>query len=99
MTREVTKIGKRGVVIIPATLRRKLQLREGDLIIVEEHNDGILLKPAVALPIETYSAKRKAEFLLSNATDQADYKKARKEVETMGLNPDNIPHHKPKTKK
>ena len=99
MKREVTKIGKRGAVVIPAALRRQLHLHEGDLVIVENHGDGILLKPAVALPIEIYSLERKAEFILSNAIDLSDYEAARKEVESMGLNPDDIPHQKPSQKK
>ena len=95
----MTKIGKRGVVVIPAALRRQFHLREGDLMIVENHEDGILLRIAVALPIERYSPERKAEFLLSNAINLADYKAARKDVLAMGLDPDQIPHHKPKQKK
>jgi len=96
MKREITKIGKRGTVVIPAVLRRQMHLHEGELMIIESHGDGILLKPAVALPIERYGRERKAEFILSNATDSADYAAARREVEAMGLNPDDISHHKPK---
>ncbi len=99
MKKEVTKIGKRGVVVIPAALRQQLHLHEGDLMIAENHGDGILLKLAVALPIEMYSPERKAEFILSNAVDPSDYKAARKEVKAMGLDPDKIPHKKPKEKK
>ena len=98
MKKEITKIGKRGTVVIPAALRQQMHLREGDLMIAEDHGDGILLKPAVALPIEIYAPERKAEFILSNAIDPSDYDAARKEVEAMGLNPDDIPHHKPKQK-
>lgn len=93
---EVMKIGKRGAVIIPIELRKQFHLHEGDLLIAENHGDSILLKPAVALPIERYSAERKAEFLLSNALDLDDYAMARKEVKALGLDPDQIPHHKPK---
>jgi AbrB family looped-hinge helix DNA binding protein len=96
MKKEVTKIGKRGTVVIPSALRQALHLHEGDLVIAENHGDGILLKPAVALPLEMYSPERKAEFILSNAIDKKDYKVARKTVEAMGLNPDAIAHHKPK---
>lgn len=44
MISEVSKVGKRGSVAIPAVL-----------------------------PLESYSSERKAEFLLSNATDAADF--------------------------
>jgi hypothetical protein len=47
-------------------------------------------------PVEQYSPERKAEFLSSNAIDDADYRKARKEVRKLGLDPDSIPHLRPK---
>ena len=70
-------------------------MEEGTLMIAEERPEGILLRPAVAMPVETYTPERRAEFLLSNAIDAADYAKAREEVCSMGLNPDDIPHVKP----
>jgi len=94
MKNEVTKLGKRGTVVIPVTIRKKLHLHEGDLMIAEYRDDGILLKPAVAVPIEVYNNERKAELLLSNVTNDKDYQIAKKEVEKMGLNSDNIAHHK-----
>ena len=39
----------------------------------EAREDGILIRPAVIVPIERYSPERKAEFLLSTATTVADY--------------------------
>ncbi len=39
---ETSKIGKRGVVVIPAPLRRRFGLTEGSLVIAEEREDGIL---------------------------------------------------------
>ena len=65
-------------------------------MIAEPCEGGILLKLAVALPVEHYSPERQAEFILSNAVDADDYKAACKAVERMGLNPSDIPHHKPK---
>jgi acyl-CoA synthetase (AMP-forming)/AMP-acid ligase II len=50
---------------------------------------------AVVVPVERYSPERKAEFLLNNAVDGADYRKARKEVRELGLDPDSIPHMRP----
>ena len=90
-----TRIGKRGTVVIPASLRRDYGLDEGALVIAEPTEDGILLRPAVAMPIERYSAKRRAEFLLTNAVDESDYMQARAAVEALGLDPDSIPHVKP----
>ena len=70
-------------------------IEEGSLVIAEEREDGILIRPAVALPVETYTPRRRAEFLLSNAVDRQDYGRAVREVRKMGLDPERVPHHKP----
>ena len=93
---ETSKIGRRGAVVIPAKLRKRFGLQEGMLVIAEERTDGILLRPAVALPVETYSPERVAEFLLSNAVDAREYKKAIAKVRSMGLDPEAIPHTRPR---
>ncbi|MHB9035055.1 MAG: AbrB/MazE/SpoVT family DNA-binding domain-containing protein [Armatimonadota bacterium] len=92
---ETSKVGKRGAVVIPARLRKHFGIQEGTLVIAEERGDGILIRPAVALPVEVYSPQRVAEFLLSNAIDAQDYEDARAEVRKMGLDPDSISHAKP----
>jgi AbrB family looped-hinge helix DNA binding protein len=93
---ETTKVGKRGAVVVPARLRRKFGIEEGRLVIAEERPEGILIRPALALPVEIYTPQRKAEFLLSNAVDAEDYRAAVAEVKKMGLEPASIPHHKPR---
>ena len=95
MKSETTKIGKRGTIVIPAALRRRLGLEEGTLVVAEEREGGVLIRPAVALPLETYSPERRAEFLLSNAVDAEDYARAVREVRKLGLDPEEIPHRKP----
>jgi AbrB family looped-hinge helix DNA binding protein len=92
---EITKIGKRGTIVIPAEMRRRLAFSEGTLVIIEECEDGLSIRPAVALPVEMYSPERKAEFLLSNAMDAKDYREAVKEVRRMELDPRRILHEKP----
>jgi AbrB family looped-hinge helix DNA binding protein len=93
---ETSKVGKRGAVVIPARLRRRFGLQEGALVIAEARSDGILLRPAVALPVETYSPERVAEFLLSNAVDAREYARAVARVKRMGLDPKTIPHARPR---
>jgi AbrB family looped-hinge helix DNA binding protein len=95
MIQEVSKIGKHGTVVIPAELRRRFNLQEGSFLMAEEKDEGILLRPATVLPIETYTRARKAEFLLSNAVDKKDYENAVREVRAMGFDPAKIKHSKP----
>lgn len=55
-------INSRGTITLPAKLRKTLGLSGDDLLIAETTDEGVLLRPAVALPIELYSAERVAEF-------------------------------------
>jgi len=89
------KVGKRGAIIVPAKLRQRFGIEEGTLVIAEAREDGILIRPAVVVPVERYTPARKAEFLLSTATTAADYQNARKEVRKLGLDPDSISHRRP----
>jgi AbrB family looped-hinge helix DNA binding protein len=90
------RIGKRGTIVVPAKLRRRFGMEEGSYVTAEPSEEGILLRPAALIPIEKYSPERKAEFLLTNSTNSADYKRARREVKKLGLDPDAIPHRRPK---
>lgn len=92
---ETCKVGRNGTLVIPAKLRRRFALKEGGMVVLEETEDGISIRPAVAVPVEMYSARRKAEFLLNNAVDAADYKRALRAVRKLGLDPEDIPHRRP----
>jgi AbrB family looped-hinge helix DNA binding protein len=92
MKLEYSKVGKRGTVVIPAKLRQQFGIKEGSLIVAEAKPEGVLLRPAVAVPVESYTDERKAEFLLTNAVDKKDYEWAVKEVRKLGLDPEQIPH-------
>jgi AbrB family looped-hinge helix DNA binding protein len=88
------RVGKRGAIVVPASLRKRFGIEEGSIVIAEEKDDGILIRPAVIVPVERYSSQRKAEFLLSNAIDDADYRKAQRAVRKLGLDPKSIPHRR-----
>jgi AbrB family looped-hinge helix DNA binding protein len=55
-------ITRRGVITLPARLRRALGLRAEDQLIAEVTPEGLLLRPAVTLPVEVYSEERVREF-------------------------------------
>jgi len=55
-------VTSRGVVTLPAKLRRALGVKPDDQLIAETTPEGLLLRPAVTLPIELYSEKRIREF-------------------------------------
>jgi antitoxin PrlF len=55
-------VNSRGVVTLPAKLREAMGVKADDVLIAETTPEGILLRPAVTLPIESYSPKRVREF-------------------------------------
>ena len=55
-------VTSRGVITLPAKLRQALGLKADDQLIAETTPEGLLLRPAVTLPIEMYSEKRVREF-------------------------------------
>jgi AbrB family looped-hinge helix DNA binding protein len=92
---EPSRVGRRGTVVIPAALRRRYGIEEGSYVVAEPSEGGVLIRPALVLAVEVYTPERKAQFLLSNAIDAADYADAVAEVRRMGLDPETIPHYKP----
>lgn len=93
---ETAKIGKRGTFVIPARLRRRFGLEEGSLVIAEETSGGVLIRPAAAVAVEHYTPERRAEFLLSNTVDARDYRRAVAQVRKLGVDPERVPHRKPR---
>jgi AbrB family looped-hinge helix DNA binding protein len=55
-------ITRRGVVSIPAKLRQALGLKADDQLVAEATPEGLLLRPAVMLPLEVYPREREREF-------------------------------------
>jgi AbrB family looped-hinge helix DNA binding protein len=55
-------INSRGVVTLPAKLRQAMGLKADDQLIAETTPQGLLLRPAVTLPLELYAPERVQEF-------------------------------------
>jgi AbrB family looped-hinge helix DNA binding protein len=60
-------ITERGVITLPAKLRKAIGIAANDQLIAETTPDGLLLRPAVTLPIEMYSEDRLREFAEAEA--------------------------------
>jgi len=58
------RVGKRGAIVVPAKLRKRFGIEEGSLVIAEETEGGILIRPAMVVPIERYtpSVKRNSYY-------------------------------------
>ena len=71
-------ISSRGVLTLPAKIREAVGLRPDDPVIAEVTADGLLLRPAVTLPVEIYTEARVREFDAAEAELARVLKKKRK---------------------
>jgi bifunctional DNA-binding transcriptional regulator/antitoxin component of YhaV-PrlF toxin-antitoxin module len=55
-------VSGRGLIALPAAMRKAAGIRPQDSLIAETTSEGILLRPAVTLPVEIYSPERISEF-------------------------------------
>ena len=60
--RATISVSGRGLIALPAEMRKAAGIRPQDSLIAETTLEGILLRPALTLPVEIYTAKRIAEF-------------------------------------
>lgn len=60
--RATISVSGRGLIAIPAEMRKAAGIRPQDTLLAETTTEGILLRPALTLPIEIYSPERIAEF-------------------------------------
>ncbi len=54
-------IGRRGTIVLSAATRRRYGLDDGSLFISEERDDGILIRPAVAIPTDVQAVRLKVQ--------------------------------------
>lgn len=66
------QISERGVMTLPKPLRRTLGVEKGGIVMVDVEENGVVLRPAAAFPIELYTDDRVAEF------DEADRELAKR---------------------
>ena len=71
-------INSRGVVTLPAKLRQAMGLKADDQLIAETTPQGLLLRPAVTLPLEMYTPERVQEFDAAEAELASTMRKLRR---------------------
>jgi len=60
--RETLVVSSRGQITLPAGLRKRMGINSGDVIILEEHGNQIVLKPGIVLEIDHYSDEQIAQW-------------------------------------
>lgn len=62
-------VSNRGQLTLPVGLRKRFGLQHGGAVILEEHNNELIIKPAAVLEIEMYADSQVAQW---DAEDQLD---------------------------
>ncbi len=75
---EIAQLSGRGTVTLPASLRRKLGLSEGDVFTVKVEKGAIVLTPAVVAEVELYSDDRLREFEATSEMTEEELRRARR---------------------
>lgn len=52
-------VGRRGTIVLPSSVRKRYGLDDGALFISEEREDGVLIRPAVATPLDLSAIRSK----------------------------------------
>ncbi len=55
-------INERGALTIPAKMRETFGIKPNDELIIEDTEQGLLLRPAFSVPLEIYTEDRIKEF-------------------------------------
>ena len=67
------QLSQRGTLTLPKKLRDKYALNGEVTVVLEDTDQGILVRPAAVFPIEYYSNERLAEFEAENNQAIAKY--------------------------
>jgi len=99
---QIARIGARGQVVIPASIRRLLGLQTGETVVFRvDDQRNVTVSPAVVIarrsrvPVKQYSQEEVAQLLIDSAYTSEEEEDARKKIASMGLNPDNFRHYEP----
>ncbi len=74
--KETVIVSSRGQITLPSAIRKRIGIKEGGAVIVEDRGNEVVLKPAAVFEVEMYSDKQIAEW------EKAD-RMTRKEKETL----------------
>ena len=59
---ETVVVSSRGQITLPATLRKRLGIKSGDVVILEDRGGEVVLKPGIVLEIQHYTDEEIAQW-------------------------------------
>ncbi len=74
-------VSERGQITLPAAIRKRLGLKGGGALILEERNSELVLKPAAVMEIEIYDDEQIAQWDKDDQLSGTDRNRIRKSLE------------------
>ena len=77
---ETLVVSSRGQITLPAALRKRLGIKSGDVVILEDRGNEVVLKPGIVLEIQHYSDEQIAQW---DAEDKLSDQERAKILDTL----------------
>ncbi|MDE0063449.1 MAG: AbrB/MazE/SpoVT family DNA-binding domain-containing protein [Gammaproteobacteria bacterium] len=77
---ETLIVSNRGQITLPAATRKRLGIKGGDVLILEDRGNEFVLKPGVVLEVDVYSDEQIAQW---DAADRLDDGERRRIVDAV----------------
>ncbi|MDE0365664.1 MAG: AbrB/MazE/SpoVT family DNA-binding domain-containing protein [Gammaproteobacteria bacterium] len=77
---ETLIVSNRGQITLPAATRKRLGIKGGDVLILEDRGNEFVLKPGVVLEVDVYSDEQIAQW---DAADRLDDGERRRIVDAI----------------
>ncbi len=77
---ETLIVSSRGQITLPAATRRRLGIKGGDVLILEDRGNEFVLKPGVVLEVDVYTDEQIAQW---DAVDRLDDSERRRVVDAV----------------
>jgi len=78
--RQTVIVSNRGQITLPMNLRKRLGIKDGGAVILEERDNELILKPAMVLEVEMYSDAQVAEWDKADRLDDGERRKVLKRL-------------------
>jgi len=67
-------VSSRGQITLPSSVRKRLGIQSGGIVTLEERDNGVVLRPAAVVEIETYSNEDIAQWDKEDRLEPAERK-------------------------
>ena len=81
---ETLVVSNRGQVTLPAALRKRLGIKSGDVMILEDRGDEIVLKPGVVVEFQLYRDEQVARWDAEDTLSDAERTRILARLSTSG---------------